>query len=136
MPAMPWKTFRTAEPGREYLALVTALPLRSYLAIPRFLRFTRQVLEQMSHFPGLVGYALLARPLRKQFWTLSVWESERTLTDFVRSAPHRAVMAALQPDMRSPRFVRWTIRGEAYPPAWEDALARAAPASPGSTPSA
>jgi hypothetical protein len=88
MPALPWKMICPVESEREYLALLTALPLRSYGAMPRFLRFTRQIQRQLSRALGLLGYSLLARPLRKQFWTLSVWEHEQALMEFVRQIPH------------------------------------------------
>ncbi|HWU37604.1 MAG TPA: antibiotic biosynthesis monooxygenase [Candidatus Acidoferrum sp.] len=135
MPALRWRSFRTAEPDRDYLALLSELPLKSYLALPRFLRFTRQVQRQLKTAPGLVGYSLLARLWRKQFWTLSVWEDEQALMDFVNAVPHRAVMPALQPDMGETQFLRWTIRGDAYPPSWEAALARTISQSPGGLPS-
>ncbi|MFI5339786.1 MAG: DUF3291 domain-containing protein [Candidatus Methylomirabilales bacterium] len=134
MPGLPWKTFRKAEPGREYLVLLTELPLKSYLAIPRFLLFTRQVQQQLSNAPGLIGYSLLARPLRKQSWTLSVWESEKALMELVHAMPHHTVMAALRPAMGPTRFIRWMIHGKGYPPTWEDALARTALHPPGGTP--
>ncbi len=124
MPEVPWKSYRQVERGREYLVLLTELPLRSYWAIPRLLSFTRQVQQVLRRAPGLAGYSLLARPLRKQFWTLSVWEDEKALMAFVRGVPHRAVMAALQSAMGPTRFIRWTIHGDSYPPAWEEAFAR------------
>jgi hypothetical protein len=125
MPALRWRSFRKAEPDREYLVLLSELPLKSYRALPRFLRFSRQVQRQLKMAPGLVGYSLLARLWRKQFWTLSVWEDEEALMDFVNAVPHRAVMHALQPDLGETQFLRWAIRGDAYPPSWDAALARA-----------
>ena len=124
MPALRWRSFHKAEPDREYLVRVTALPLKSFLALPRLLRFSRQVQRQLKTAPGLVGYSLLARLWRRQFWTLSVWENEQALTDFVDAVPHRTVMHALQPDMGETQFLRWTIRGDVYPPSWKAALAR------------
>ncbi len=104
MPALPWKLFRTVEVEREYLALLTMLPLRSYRAMPWFLRFTRQIQRQLRGASGLLGYSLLARPLWKQFWTLSVWEGGTLLADFVCQIPHRTATVAPQPDMGPPCF--------------------------------
>ena len=124
MPALPWKTFRNVTREREYVVLLSELPLKSYLANPGFLRFSRQVQRQLSNAPGLLGYSLLARIVRKKFWTLSVWESERALMEFVHAEPHQNVMTALQSDMGATRLVRWTIQGAAYPPTWDEAFAR------------
>ncbi len=135
MLALPWKTFREAEQGREYLVLLTELPLHSYWAVPRLLRVTRLVQQSLSSAPGLLGYSLLARPLRKQFWILSVWEHETDLMAFVRGIPNRAVMAAFQPHMGPTRCVQWGIHGNQYPPTWDEAFARAVQHAPGRTPS-
>ena len=122
---LPWRSFRTAEPDREYLVLLSKLPLRSYRALPRFLRLTRQVQRQLRTAPGLLGYSLLAGLWQKQFWTLSVWEDEQGLRGFVDALPHYTVMTALQPDMGETQFLRWVIPGTVYPPSWNEALARA-----------
>ena len=123
---MPAKTLQTPAEGREYVARLTARPLQSYWAIPRFLRFTRQIQRQLQGSPGLLGYSLLARPWRLQFWTLSVWEDEQALTAFVSTDPHRGVMGALQPDSGPTRFTRWPLRAEECPPSWDAAFSRAA----------
>ncbi len=125
MPALPWKTFHTVEPTREYLVLLSELPVKSYTAFPRLLRLTFQVQQQLGRSPGLIGYSLFARLRRKQFWTLSVWEDEEALMEFVEAVPHRTVMSALRPDLGPTQFIRWAIRGDAYPPTWHGALARA-----------
>jgi heme-degrading monooxygenase HmoA len=125
MPALPFRTLQPPAEGREYVAWLTALPLQSCWAIPRFLRFTRQIQRQLQGSPGLLGYSLLARLWRRQFWTLSVWEDEQALLEFVEAVPHRTVMHALQPDLGETHFLRWAIRGDAFPPSWKAALARA-----------
>jgi len=115
------------------VVLLSELPLKSYLANPGFLQFSRQVQRQLSNAPGLLGYSLLARIARKKSWTLSVWESERGLLEFVHAEPHQNVMTALQSDMGATRFVRWTIQGAAYPPTWDEAFARATQQPQGGT---
>jgi heme-degrading monooxygenase HmoA len=125
MPALPWRTFRPPRREDEYLVLLSELPLKSYRALPRFLRFVVQITRQLASAPGLIGYSLFARLGSKQFWTLSVWEDEDALMAFVNAAPHRTVMRALQPNMGETQFIRWAIRGDSYPPMWNEAIARA-----------
>jgi hypothetical protein len=84
MPSLPWQTLATPEPDREYLALLTFLPLKHYRAVPKFFWLTLQTQRQLSQSKGLIGYSFLAQPLRRNFWTLSVWEDEESLMDFVR----------------------------------------------------
>ena len=74
MPALPWKSFAPPENDREYSALLTYLPLKRWRAIPKFMRYTSQIQRQLADSEGLIGYALDAKVLSRDFWTLSVWE--------------------------------------------------------------
>src|SRR5688572_6850434 len=74
VPAKPWVTFRQPGPEREYLVLLTALPLKHLRDLGAFLLYTWRILGQLRQTPGLLGYSLLAHILQRQFWTLSVWE--------------------------------------------------------------
>lgn len=126
MLVLPWKAFGKAEQGRKYTVLLCEFPLKSYAAIPRFLRFAWRVARHLKGARGLVGYSLLVRPFRKEFCTLSVWQSEKTLmNNFVRREPLSYVMGGLQPEVGPPRLIRWTIQGEACPPRWDEAFVRA-----------
>jgi hypothetical protein len=122
----PWKSFAPVEPGREYLVLLSYLPLKTYLKIPQFLRFTFQIQNQIAQSPGAVGYSLRAQPLSRQFWTLSAWQDSRGLMEFVRQLPHCDVMKALTPYMAPTKFTEWKILGSAIPPNWDDAVQRLA----------
>lgn len=122
MPASPWRSFRKADPERDYLVLLSFLPLKSYWRLPAFLWGTAGVMKQLAAAEGLVAYSLLARPFAKNFWTLSVWENEAALQAFVHHPPHMRLMAALTPHMGKTRFTRWKVKGSAIPLRWEDAL--------------
>jgi len=123
---MSWKAIAAVDREREYLALLTYLPLRSYMKIPLFFQFTFQIQRQLKDTQGAIGYALRAKPLSRRFWTLSVWESERALMDFVIKVPHGDVMKALSPHMERTKFTRWKLLGSALPPNWDDAMRRGA----------
>ena len=89
-----WMSFAKASPDREYLALMSYLPLKKVRMIPRFISYTREIQTQLSQAKGLIGYSLRAKPLRRAFWTLSVWEDENALMEFVSNPPHHHVMTA------------------------------------------
>ena len=122
----PWTKLAAAEESREYVALLSYLPLRSFLRIPQFFRYTMQIQRQMRQTPGVIGYALRAKTLQKNFWTLSVWESDKALMDFVRAAPHGEVMKSIAPYMGPTKFTRWKVTGGAVPPSWDEAMKREA----------
>jgi quinol monooxygenase YgiN len=122
----PWKALKGVENGREYVALLSYLPLRSYAKIPAFLRFTLQIQRQMRETPGAVGYALRAKILSRDFWTLSVWEDDHALMDFVGKVPHAEAMKSMAPHMGATRFTRWKLQSSAIPPSWDEAMRREA----------
>jgi len=124
MPATPWRSFRKAEPDREYLALLSFLPLKSFWRLPAFALGTARVIKQLSTAQGLIAYSLLARPMTNNFWTLSVWEDGASLEAFIQHPPHVRLMTSLTPHMRKTKFVRWTVKGSELPLAWDDALRR------------
>ena len=120
----PWKSTGALEPDREYVVLASHVPPRSRSSTGQLFRGAGAVRKQLASTDGVVGFSLLARPLRKQYATLSVWIDEAALAAFVAESPHRGLMSELSPLMGPTRFVRWTIRGSDGRPSWRDALRR------------
>jgi hypothetical protein len=121
---LAWKALAHADESREYIALLSYLPLRAYRQVPLFFHFTLQINRQLRGTPGAIGYAMRAKVFGRQFWTLSVWESDRALMDFVGKVPHREVMKELAPHMGAASFTRWKLVGSGVPPRWDDAVRR------------
>lgn len=124
MPATPWKVVRPTDPGREYLVLLSYLPLKRLWRIPWLAVQSSRITKQLERSAGVIGYSLNSRVLGGQFWTLSVWEDEARLQAFVHAPPHVATMRAMMPHMDQTRFVRWHLKGSELPPRWDDALRR------------
>ena len=118
----PWRQFTSPRADDEYVAMVTYFLLHRFRDMPRFNLYTKRVQRQLAESAGLVGYALGAKPWRKRFWTLSVWQDGRSLRQFVHSGIHSGVMVVLQEDMADFSNREWTVRGSNVPPAWETAL--------------
>ena len=97
MPASTRRTFGSSEPEREHVALLSYLPLKSYWRNPVFFFYTAQVVKQLASAEGVLGYSVLARPLSKQFWTLSAWKDDAALRTFVQYPHHVRIMTALAP---------------------------------------
>jgi heme-degrading monooxygenase HmoA len=124
-PPLPWKALREPQPEREYLVLLTFLPLSRLSKLPRFLSFVRKIRRQLDAGPeGLIGYSLLAKPLRSRYWTLSVWEDDAALGRFIQESPHREAMEELPKVLSGFHITRWKSSGSAVPPDWDDALTR------------
>ncbi len=124
MIANPWLSFRPSDPSRDYLAILSELPLKSFRHAGLFLNFSAQIQKQLKTASGLLGYSMAVRILQKRFWTLSVWEDEAALHRFVGEVPHRQVMDAMHGKMGATRFVTWKLRGSELPPKWQDAFER------------
>jgi len=124
MADLPWSSYSAAVPGRDYVALLSYLPLRSVWGIPRLLLDMVRILRQLRTSPGLIGYSMRAQLAAKRFWTLSAWEDETALHDFVAAPPHVAAMRALARHMGPTDFTRWTVQGSGLPLDWDEALSR------------
>jgi len=108
MPKTSWISFAPTKPDATYLALLSYLPLRHFRAIPKFFRYARK-LNANSKPRVHHCYALQARPFSRQFWTLSVWEDQQSLNNFVRQIPHSQIMQALAAHMGETNFAQWTV---------------------------
>ncbi len=125
-----WITFTPVDANREYLALLSYLPLNKYSAVPGFFRFLLQIQKQLRSTPGVVGYALRAKILSRNFWTLSVWQDQKTLTEFVAKIPHGEAMKAMTPHMGPTKFTQWKVAGSSLPLSWDQAMQRSQPGAP------
>ena len=123
---MPWKTLQPIDVNREYLALLSYLPLKSYSKIPLFMRFSMQISRQLQGTSGVIGYSLRAKLFSRRFWTLSVWENSAALMDFVAKVPHSESMKAMAPFMGQTKFTQWKVKGSGIPLKWDEAIRRTA----------
>ncbi|MBW3602422.1 MAG: DUF4188 domain-containing protein [Actinobacteria bacterium] len=120
----PWSWFAQPQPDHDYVALVTVLPISHWTALPSFGRHTGRSIRQLARSEGLLGYSLRAAPLRRTFWTLTIWEDAVSLARYVRAQPHRDAMRWLRASgVGDFHTARWTMGGAAVPPSWEAALA-------------
>lgn len=119
---IPWKSFAAPRDDKEYVALLSFLPLKRYRKIPKFAGLTMETMSQLAKSHGLIGYSLGAELLRKRFWTLSAWEDQQALMDFVEQIPHSRIMQELAPHMGKTQFARWTVRASEIPIPWARAL--------------
>lgn len=123
----PWKSFGSLEQGVSYLVLASRIPAKSLRSTPAMFRGAGLVRKQLAGTDGVIGFSLLAEPVRKRYATLSVWRDQAALDAFTTANPHGRLMADLAPQMGETKFVTWTITGNDGLPTWDDALRRLAP---------
>jgi hypothetical protein len=120
----PWKSTADLDPDTSYLVLASSIPPKSVASTWKLFRGSRAVRRQLLATDGVMGFSMLAEPIRKHYATLSVWRDEAALDAFAREHPHDQLMVGLAPEMGPTKFVRWTISGADGTPSWKDALAR------------
>jgi hypothetical protein len=116
------------QPGREYVVMASHLPLNRITSTVRFFRAVTAVRKQLAEADGLVGYTLRAKPLARDYWTLSVWTDGSALREFMRTPPHVRLMSSLKPLMGPTKFVQWEMTADSGRPNWTLALERVASA--------
>lgn len=118
----PWNRLAPLELDREYVVLASSIPPRRRTSTWRLFRGASSVRKQLARTDGVIGFSLLARPLKKQYATLSIWEDQDALRAFSDSSPHRELVTHLSAQMNRTRFVSWTINGSDGRPTWNEAL--------------
>ncbi|MFJ9695546.1 DUF3291 domain-containing protein [Kitasatospora sp. NPDC101183] len=124
MPTLPWITPNPAAPGTEAVVMASRFEVRSLADVPRFLAKSLVVWRQLRTTPGVVGASLVARPLKRTFYTLSAWESREALNAFAAAEPHRGVMTGLRRTTRESTFTFWRTPVEQLPVTWPEAYRR------------
>ena len=121
MPTLPWTATHRADNVTNVVVMASTLRLKSFRKVPGFLLAAMKVRRQVLAAPGAVGVSLKTRLPRKTFYTLSSWQSQSALDDFVRGEPHRSTMSRYHPEMAESKFEFWT-QPAGDPPTWRQAL--------------
>jgi hypothetical protein len=126
MPTLPWTAPpNSAKPADGTVTVMASrLELRRLRDVPSFLTGAMRIRRQMLGSPGALGVSLIARPLRRTFWTLSAWQDQAALGTAVGREPHRRIMNHFRPRMSGSSFVTWAAPATALPIAWDEALRR------------
>lgn len=124
MPTLPWRT-RTAEEGdARAVAMASRFRVRRHRDVPRFLLDSLRIHRQVLSASGLVGVALRARPLRREFLTLSAWRDHESLRDLVDAEPHGTAMRRHRPATDEATFVFFDVPVADLPLPWADVVRR------------
>lgn len=106
IPDLEWNA-ETAPPGPGHVE-VTFLHLRRLRDVPGFLRDSMAIRKQVMASPGARCLRMRAQPLARRFHTVSWWDDEAALREFVRTDPHRTAIRRWAAEM-----VEFSSRG--YP---------------------
>lgn len=79
------------------------------------------VREAILSSPGLIGYSVRKQLFGNEVWTMSAWESEEALMDFVDSPAHRDAAANGGIPSQSVRYSYLWVSSDRLPLPWDEA---------------
>lgn len=124
MLTVPWASPKS-QPHIPTLTQISRLELARARDVPGFLIAALRIRRAALRTPGAGGISLRAQPLRRTFWTLSTWNDETAIVEFMRSEVHGAVMVKYRDRMAGSHFHTWTaIDQTTHKPSWADAQQR------------
>lgn len=127
MPTLPWMPVnRPTDTDAVAVVMASHFKVRGFRHVLPFFIDALRVHRQVRRADGAYGISLVARPLRREFWTLSAWRDQAALHAMVRTEPHRGVMKRHRAAMAETTFRFWTVPAGDLPVNWDDALRRLA----------
>jgi hypothetical protein len=125
MPTMQWTSPKhPPQADGPVTVMASRLELHRGRDVPSFLVGAMRIRRQVLVSQGALGVSLVAKPLRRTFWTLSAWQDQSALRATVGQEPHVTVMKHFRPRMAASSFVTWTTEPSALPVPWDEALRR------------
>ena len=118
MVALPWKIRMVGSDLDELVASVTRLRLRRWRDVPKLLVTALRLRRRFPLGAGGLAVGLAAEPLRRTFWTLSLWEDEDALLAYARSREHAEAMRLFRTALDDAASARWRTRRR---PPWSEA---------------
>lgn len=93
------------QPEVYHTVSVTEIRLRSIRHIFRFIRLVKQIRLQLATAPGLKKYKVFAKGFTV-FNSLSAWESDEAMYNFMRSGAHAHAMKQAKHIASATRYTR------------------------------
>ena len=91
--------------SETFLSIVTFVPIARWRDVLSSFKLSNQVEVQLRRSSGIVAYSLAVNPLRRHFWTYSVWSDRTAVPAFTRTEPHATAIE---------RFKDWAGEGSAF----------------------
>jgi Domain of unknown function (DUF3291). len=121
MPTLPWLPVHSADPAAAAVVMASQFRVRRLRHVPRFFFDALRIHRQVRGADGALGVSLIARPLRREFLTLSAWRDRDALNALVRTKLHRRAMQRHRPEMADSTFTFWEVPVAQLPVSWDEA---------------
>lgn len=126
MATLPWLSLSrgSVDTGAPALVMASRFRVRRLRDVPRFFLDSMRIHRQVRAADGALGLSLIARPLRREFFTLSAWRNRAALDALVRAQPHAGAMRRHRPVMAESTFTFWEVEADQLPVRWDEARRR------------
>ena len=104
----------------EAVVMASRFELTTARRVVPFLIAALRIHHQVRRTEGAIGISLVARPLRREFYTLSSWRDRAAVDAMISIEPQRSVMSRFRDDTADARFTFWSIPADQRP-TWSDA---------------
>src|SRR5688572_8325037 len=94
-----------APKSETFVSIVTFVPIARWRNVMGSFKLSNRVEGQIKKSPGIVAYSLATNPLRRHFWTYSIWSDMASARAFTRAEPHATAIE---------RFKDWAGEGSAF----------------------
>ena len=101
----PTTVVNRAAPEGRFVGAATYLPIRRWRDVLSAFRLSNRVESQLKQSEGIVSYSLAVDPLRRHFWTCSLWTEEAAMKAFVADEPHATAVR---------NFAEWADNGATF----------------------
>lgn len=98
------------------IAAITQIRLKSIFKLPKFMFVSNLIFKQAKNAPGNKGMKSSNKGL--QFFTLTLWDDEKSLMDFMLSGNHREAMKVIRDYSNDYGSARWETISM---PSWDEA---------------
>ena len=125
---IPWTKGAAANGSTAVGGVVSATRTRvqRYRDLPAISWRGLRLRAAWPEMPGAIGIQVASQPLRRITWTITLWESERDLKEFVRSQPHLDTLRPFRSRM-SVAGATWETNQFVLKDAWAEARRRLEP---------
>jgi hypothetical protein len=107
------------EADREVLVVFTHVVLGEDDSLNElFWRYTFQIEQSLSQARGVVGHSVRKKIFAEEAWTMSAWEDEQSMNEFVRSGLHAEAAVKAGGAISRVEYARMRVRISQLPLSW------------------
>jgi len=104
------------------LVSITRFRARAFWFVPMFMHHAQRSISQIRSAKGCISLALL-KDRNRVFWTMTMWQDERSMKAYMTSGSHREAMPSLADWADEASVAHWN-QEHAERPDWNEAARR------------